>query len=277
MKYAFLILLLLSFACRKEEAFWDELTPAQKQAIRERAYEECIDKVGGITAEFANDSADVYGSSRWQRNDSWKHTFKQDTTSKITKVRVWKNDGTTLYLAVSETSENPVEQYFVRIPLATNEAMIEDLREQICRELDVDGYKGDKDGPLSVTNSYNVNAAGEVHTYTDTYNFNFSLLAFMGTQWNVKRRIIKKDTNGKQYEDKTWTSEFVELDGEPNLSANPNSWSTIYCDVYLPPANATYPDINYVTPYQLGWNDPAPTLSTCRNDGSLPAGWNLAI
>jgi len=273
--------LVLGAACGKREAVWDELSEADQRAIRGRAYGECKSDSVTTFENFVEKSSLVWTSGDWQRNDAWKHTFTEGSSVITTKIRIWKNNGTMLYLAITDdvTTTAP---YFLRIPKAANETMITHLKEQICRGHQSVSAKGGEDGPLTVGREYTTTEAAEVNTITDTYSFNFAYPAFVATEWNLKRRILKKKSDGTQISDKTSTSSFTKLTGEDDLPTTATSWATKYCDIFLPevvPPGAELEnpgELRYVVPYQLGNNDTTPGTLTC-NVGTLPTGWDLSI
>ncbi len=262
-----LIFLVLISACRKEEGIWDELSPAERAAVRERAVNECLSDTNSKFNSFKDNSALVFTSTRWQRNDAWKHELKNGTTVDTTHdIQVWKQTATELYLVITRTiGANTPETYFLRIRAAANDDIIEDLQLQYCSKM----VSLSGSNPLTVVEEYTQSVVGGTREFTDTYLFNTSYFAYVGTAWNVTRKIVAKDADGDVTSTTNLTSSFTAVSDPDPLSTNPAIYGTKYCDITEPAADPSYPDIRYKVPYVVPEPSACPTV--------LPGDWNLTL
>jgi hypothetical protein len=262
-----LILLVLIGACRKEEGIWDELSPAERAAIRERAISNCLSETRSKFNSFKDNSALVFTSDRWQRNDAWKHELKNGTTVDTTHdIQVWKQTATELYLVITRTiGANTPETYFLRILAAANDDMIEDLQLQYCVEqITLSGSN-----PMTAVEEYIQSVVGGTREFTDTYSFNTAYFAYVGTAWNVSRKIVAKDADGDVTSTTNLTSSFTAVSNPDPLNTNPAVYGTKYCDITEPAADPTYPDLRYKVPYVVPEPAACPII--------LPGGWDLTL
>ncbi len=267
MKWAFSLtcLLILIVACGKTEGVWDELDAADRAAITTRAYNECKDETNGDFNAFKEESELVYSSSDWQRSDAWKHELKNGATVDTThNIRVWRNDGTDLYLLINRVIGSNTRVYFLRIPKAINLEMIEDLQEQFCRKQVAVSTNSSR---VTVEEEYVVPTGTDTKEYTDTYRFDFDYLAYMGSAWNVTRLIVTKDDDDDETGRVTLTSTFVEVDPDTLADLKPTYTEYVgatFCEI-TEPAEDVATGISFVVPYVVS--------ETCAS--TLPVGWTL--
>lgn len=257
MRYAPLLLLALA-GCNSEENVWDKLSASERAAARALSREQCLDETDSTYKEFKADSADLYDSSNWRRGDGWRHQLKSGSTEyEKNDLLVWKNDGSELYLLVTQKVGATTTQFMLRIPKSVNADMIGDLQLQGC----VGQVKARGGGPLRVVRKEYTLLREK---FEDSYTFNFSQLAWMGFAYNMTRKVTTLDSDGDPTGTPvTYTSTFSRL-SDPDDLPNQTDLPTVRCDVVDPGADATYPDLHYKIPYELQ------TGAACTG-----AGWNL--
>lgn len=267
MKWLLVPLLVISGACRKEKGIWDELTPAEQEAVRERARASCLRDSAETYADFRDASRGVFSSTAWQRNDAWRHQLKNgDTVETTHDVQVWKQTPTALYLVVTRTigSASP-ETFFLRITDVANDDMIADLQRQVC----LGQVRASGTGPITVTADYTTTVTDGTRKTTDTYTFNRSLFAYAATAWHVTRKIEARNAAGTVTSTTNLTSTFAARTDATALSTDPTTYGSHFCDVVEPTADTTDPELRYKVPYVVP--EPAGCAST------LPGDWDLAL
>jgi hypothetical protein len=253
-------------ACGKSKGVWDELSPADRAAITTRAYNECKAETASDFADFQARSAAVYISTAWERSDAWKHELKNGATVDTThNIRVWKNAADELYLLIERVIGSNTRVYFLRIPKAINQEMIEDLNEQYCRK-----QIAMSTGPSqsSATEEYIVASGTNTKEYTDTSSFDHDELAYMGGIWRRKQVIVTKDDDGDVTNTTTLLSTFsaVSTSGMPALSADYTTYAgATFCDI-TEPAEDIATGISFVLPYVVS--------ETCS--ATVPVTWSIA-
>ncbi len=256
-------------ACRKEEGIWDELSPAERAALRERALRDCISNSNARFSEFKDGVDALYTSASWQRNKAYKHELKNGETVDTThNVQVWKQSASELYLVVTRTigSNTPVT-YFLRIPNATNDDILDDLQLEVCAQRAT--LVSSSGSSMTVRKEYKQTVVGGTRETTDTYTMPYALSPYMGTAWRFTRKIVAKDTAGKVTSTTNLVSSWNSVASPTPLNADPNTYGNFYCDIIEPAADAEFPDLRYKAPYLI------PEPSTCPT--VLPAGWSLAL
>lgn len=240
------------------------LDAADLAAVQARNRAECLGRTAQLYQGFSDTSAGAWASADWQRNDAYRHELKQGTTVDTSHdIRVWKNDGTNLYLLITKKiGVSSTNTYFLRIPKSSNTQMVSDIQNLACTQDSNFEADGDLGGPLTATYNYRVTLASGHDQYYDTYSFNFANPVYVGGQWGVRRTIHHFDSTGVESSAaNTLTSTFVVVTGQADLSTTPSDYTTQYCDLV---DSGTAP--HFVAPYNLG---------TCPT--ALPGGWDLTI
>lgn len=262
---AFLVIGLVT-ACGKTEGVWDELSDADRAAITTRAYAECKAETASDFADFQARSAAVYSSTAWERSDAWKHELKNGATVDTThNIRVWKNAGDELYLLIERVIGSNTRVYFLRIPKAINQEMIEDLNEQYCRKQIA---LSTSPSQSTATEEYTVASGTNTKEYTDTSSFDHDELAYMGGFWRRKQVIVTKDDDGDVTNTTTLTSTFssVSTSGMPALSTDYTTYAgATFCDI-TEPTEVVATGISFILPYVVS--------ETCPD--ALPGTWSIA-
>lgn len=263
---SFCWLLVVLVACGKTEGVWDELDAADRAAITTRAYNECKADTASDFADFQARSAAVYTSTAWERSDAWKHELKNGTTVDTThNIRVWKNAGDELYLLIERVIGSNTRVYFLRIPKAINQEMIEDLNEQYCRK-----QIAMSTGPSqsSAVEEYIIPSGTNTKEYTDTSTFDHDELAYMGGFWRRNQVVVTKDDDDDVTNTTTLTSTFssVSTSGMPALNADYTTYAgATFCDITEPTEDVST-GISFVLPYVVSEACPA----------ALPGTWAIA-
>jgi hypothetical protein len=273
LKFTFSLFCLIALisACGKTEGIWDELEQGDKDAITARAYDECKAETASDFADFQARSAAVYISTAWERGDAWKHELKNGATVDTThNIRVWKNAGNELYLLIERVIGSNTRVYFLRIPKAINQEMIEDLNEQYCRK-----QIAMSTGPSqsSATENYIVASGTNTKEYKETSSFDHDELAYMGGIWRRKQVIVTKDNDGDVTNTTTLTSTFssVSTSGMPALNADYTTYAgATFCDI-TEPTEVVATGISFVLPYVV-----SETCSATPPVGAAPIGWTIA-
>lgn len=266
MKFALLaVLVAFTLSCRKEEAIWDELSPADQAAISTRAYNECIADITDNFDDFKADSATIYSSASWQRHDAWKHELKADgasTAEVINNIRVWKNSGTEIYFLITQEKGSDTKVFFLRIPSTVNDSMIDNLKQQYCRkQVALSGTSR-----FTVTEDYTLSVGTGTNEYKETYTFDFDKLAYMGSAWKMKRVLTKKDSNGTVTSTTTLNSTLSAVTGLDDLEPLYTAYAgATFCDITQPAADAN--GITYKVPYVV------PFPESCA--AALPGTWSI--
>jgi hypothetical protein len=250
----------VSLSCRKEEAIWDELSPADQAAIATRAYNECIADITSSFDDFKADSATIYSSASWQRHDAWKHELKADgasTAELINNIRVWKNSGTEIYFLITQEKGSDAKVFFLRVPTSVNESMIDNLKQQFCRkEVALTGTSR-----FTVTEEYTLSVGTGTYEYDETYTFDFDKLAYMGTAWKMKRVLTKNVTSTT-----TLNSSLSAVTGLDDLEPIYTAYAgATFCDITQPAADGN--GITYKVPYVV------PSPESCA--AALPGTWSI--
>lgn len=260
-KVFFIFLLVLSSACQEEKGIWDELTGPEREAVRAEAEAACLSESSQRFTNFKTTSANTFSSSDWVRNKQWRHILKNgEVEDTRTDFQVWKQRATELYLWVKVTKGSDVSDYFLRISQSENEDMIDDIRSNICSRT-MSTTSTSNSGPVSAIKTYTQTAGSEKREFTDTYNFDFSYLAFFGANHNLTRKIVtKKVSNDEVISTINLTSSFSSVTGADDLRVlYTDGYTQKFCEV----STLTSP---YAIPYIL---NSCPTV--------LPGDWDLSI
>ena len=194
MKYlVFIVLVSGLLACQKKEGIWDELTTAERLALRNRAETKCRSDSNSHFDSFTTTSDGLfYGSESadYVKGTTFNHSFDSgDYTHKIT---IWKKTATDVYFLIFVDDSTDVYR-FLKIPKTTNDSMIADLQDKYC-----DKTTGrDTDFSLSTSSKtykqFKTVSSTKESTYTFTYSF--SLPAFF-SYYKESRKDQTLDANG---------------------------------------------------------------------------------
>lgn len=251
------------------------LSSAELAVLMSLQRTECLTDSENRYQEFSATADEIYSSSDdWVRGDAWTHTLKNGTvTDTQNVVQVWKKTTTDIYLYIVKTIGSSTSQKFMlRIPKATNQAMLADLREQECAGLDsqhVD-VSGSSSSMTAKETYDDAVSSTKTKTYDETYIFSASQLAWFSSEYRINRTITTKDENGDTVGTSTkLTSTFVQDTSPPDLPTDITVF-TAYCTITDPGADVTYTDLNYKLPYEA---------DTCETSyaNAVGAGWDLTI
>jgi hypothetical protein len=195
---ALLIILLTLISCREEEGVWDELTPAEQAALRLRAQSKCLSESADAFNTFKSSSNTKFytNASAYAAGVTFNHTFKEgsSTTNLFThKITIWKITATDVYLLNHIEYTSTDEYQFIKIPKATNEAMIDDLQSRYC-----DRSTGQDDSFSLSTASRTYKYIKQVTTLkknTSTFTYDVNLLVFL-SRYKESRSTQLYDSNG---------------------------------------------------------------------------------
>lgn len=277
-----LILLSFLFSCGKRENAWDELTPAEQNAVRARVEAKCRNNAEGWMKAFTKESnLEMLTDKNFERGYVYQHKLTEGTDNwYTTDVYYFKQDkiGNALYLLIRKTESKNASWYFLKITPDDNEDMISSLRDQLCDErISVSGSTS-----LTVTKddiSSGRSNGDNFYFYNDTYKLSFDEPAYFGLAFKRTRVEEERDEDGKVIKTKTYKStwekpsvKFVEdpelignqldLDGDGNTTDN-NEIGLVF---YYCTLGSTY-----TLPFDVD-------EKTCaKNSDGLPAGWDLSI
>lgn len=197
MKISFIFLLLLIVvSCRKEEGIWDKLTQAEKDELMSRATTQCTTDSNSHFNDFKTRSGDAfYNTGAHVAGITFNHSLKDGTTEKYThKITVWRVTATDVYFLVEVNDTAGDEYRFLKIPKATNEAMITALQTKHCDQT----AEGKADGFSLTVGSKTFTQVKKVSNKENTYTYTYSptLLAFF-SKYKESRKVQPLDTNGK--------------------------------------------------------------------------------
>lgn len=187
MKSLFVLsLLLLSFACRKEEGIWDQLSTDEQNAIRLRAYNSCMSKSQDHFDNFKTVSnGKFYGVDAYDAGLTFTHTIKDgDTVDATHKITVWQSDSTNVYFLIHEDEGASDSYKFVKVPKVDNETMIDTIQDAGCDKTITLSTSGRTFKPSVIETS--------IRRTTDTYTYSESLLAFM-SKYKLARKVETLD------------------------------------------------------------------------------------
>lgn len=278
-----LILLFCLTACVQEEIeSFDDLTPAEQEAVRQNSYNKCKSAYTNTFERFKDQSNEVFSSGNYDREDGFYHEYKKESSTDANRtldIRVWKRDATAgeIYFYITETQLGS-SSYFLRVTQSENEAMIDDLLEDHCTKPAIYTSSTSDNGPLSVGYEFNVTNAPNTDNYVDTYSLPFSELAYFSA-YRISRKLTTKDSDGDivgsevsytstlvsktydfgSYSDYSDNSQYTQKFCYPDKELNVLRGSTTL-DAYR------FSNSGSILGFKL----------TCV-DSTLPVGWNLAI
>ena len=181
-----LLLLLVASACREEEGIWDQLSQAEQDAIRLRAYNSCMSKSQDHFDQFkATSNAKFYGADAYDAGLTFTHTMKDgDTVDATHKITVWQSDSTNVYFLIHEDEGSSDSYKFVKVPKTDNETMIDNLQDAGCDKTITVSTSGRTYKPAVIETS--------IRRTTETYTYAETLLAFM-SKYKLARKIETLD------------------------------------------------------------------------------------
>lgn len=194
MKILFILFILLALvSCREEEAGWDDLTPEEQTALRNRSLNNCLQKSNEHFDDFKSISGDYfYGTGAYAVGTTFNHVFKEDSVTDYThKITIWKITTTDIYFLI-EIDDSTNEYRFLKIPKTTNDAMISSLQTKYCDNSD------SRDLKFSLATSsktYKQMRSTSTQELTHTFTYSNSLPAFFSS-YQESRNEQPLDTNG---------------------------------------------------------------------------------
>lgn len=259
-------MILLTAACREEVQGWDLLSQEEKDEITTRAKERCNETNAAPKVGFKETSGGIFDSTSYQRNYGYINKLMKDSAEvSSVDLRVWKQDTTNnvLYFYVTEKVGATENSYFLKVNQVQNEEIIDDLVADYCDNSLYSSLSADEDGPMVVTYVYDKTTTS-LKTYTDTYTFQFSNLAFMGA-YSLARKIQTKDSAGTVTATENYTSTYVQQTYNWNFSAAYTDYTQSFCEL-AEETTGVYRFSKSVIGFKLG---------TCST--TLPAGWDLSV
>ena len=186
-------LILVLFSCNSTEGIWDELSPAEQDDVANRSENECRTKSQSHFDELKS-SAETYfyGASAYSKGTTWSHEFKTGNDVRYThKITVWKSTTTDLYLVifVDDTTD---EYRFVKIPLTTNEEMVDELQDVLCTKeySNTTITRSSTSGFITDISTFAISSSSSKKT-TKTLNYNLNLpILFMNYSETRKEETL---------------------------------------------------------------------------------------
>jgi hypothetical protein len=284
----FLLLIVLTSACKKTTSQFENLSQADQDYIRNYASAQCRSKYSASFNNYKTTSAESWNSDSFRRGDGY---FQQylDGASAITTVdiRVWNVIGNDIYFYVTETIASSGTNYFLKLNLVTNAEIIDDLAEDHCMKAYTKSSVGSS-GPMTIAMDYvKANTTNSAHYdhYKDTYTLDFSRPAYLGP-YKVTRTITTKDTNGsggtvigtaKTYTTTYVAKAYVFTEDALYNAIDPNTSEPYYTQNFCEPAITSGESVYRLsttsspsTIYKFGFN------YTCTPT-TIPAGWDLSF
>jgi hypothetical protein len=188
-----LIVLLSLMSCRKEEGVWDELTDAERTALRARASSKCLAAAADDVLDFTTTSNTEL--LRFSRLDSWKLEYKKASVLvETSNIYVWKVSGSTVYFLFKMLEGGSPRNIFVKFKKTTNSEMLEDLRVKKCAKIETETFSI---GRSTITGKID---EGRVLVDADTYSktiathtYNDEVPAFFGFFNKVRVKTLYND------------------------------------------------------------------------------------
>lgn len=196
-KVILLSLLTIAVACKSEEIQkFDELTDAEQAAIRTRGTALCLSANTAIYNRFKTRSASMFTSGIFNRGDGFEFLFKNGaTTERTVEIKVWKQTATEIFFYI--TDDQAPGDYFLRVQNTDNDQMIDDLLTVHCtRPIIYTSSTGDN-GPLTMTNDYEIPRAPNSEIFKDTYTMPFDYPAFFAN-YRIGRTKRVEDADDNQ-------------------------------------------------------------------------------
>jgi len=260
--------LLLNYSCQEKVNGFDSLTDVEREAIRNRGQAVCKEKAEPIFRNFLKKSDDSFRGSSFKRGNVFTYEFKEgETVTKTVEFKVWKQTNDALYFVVSDSRAS--SDYFLMLSIVDNERIINDLKDLYCHRPATYVMATGNQGPLRVTNEYDLPKAPNKEFFIDTYNFDFNAPAFLGS-YELSREIKVKNKDDSQIGN---TRNLVTSKKHETFQFTSDSWSDAneysqkFCTIEASSSYRFSRERN-VEGFKLD-------SGNCTN--VIPAGWDLDI
>lgn len=215
-------LLLILFSCNSTEGIWDELSQAEQEDVANRSENECRSNSESHFNELKS-SAETYfyGASAYAKGTTWSHEFKTGNDVRYThKITVWKSTSTDLYLVVF-VDDTTDEYRFVKIPLATNQEMGDELQDVLCTKdyPNTSLTRSSTSGVITDITTVAISSSSSKKT-TKTLNYSFNLPVFF-MNYSETRKEETLDSSSTVTATTNYTGTLTKLssnDGYPAYS-----------------------------------------------------------
>lgn len=209
--------MLLSVSCKEEtiRAF-NELTPGEQEAIRQRRELKCLEDSKRDYEDFAALSNEKMVDML--RHQSWKYEYKKDNTVIETSyISVWNVTGSVAYFLLTLTEGGSTTNRFLKINTTTNSELIADLRVKKCaKTLTV------SDGTTSASAKIEeAQGSDDSETYYKpivTYTFDFNLPGYFGVRKLKREKKIYKESDDTLSKTEVYEYVMTGRTSPPNLS-----------------------------------------------------------
>ena len=258
--------LLLAIACGREEVNGlDTLSEAEQEYLRTQGTKICTERITPTFERFKSESSKSFTSSAFQRGKVFTYELKEgETVIKTIDLKVWKQTADALYFIVSDTKAS--SDYFLRIRKSDNEKMINDFLIQYCSKPALYKTSINDNGPLVVTNEYELPKAPNTEVFKDIYTLSFTKPAFLGT-YSLSRTLKVEDSEGDavgtaktfQTTAKNSTVKFSENDWRDN------DYTQKFCS------------LSSTDNYRFARERNVEGIRVSDCDSNLPTGWNLDV
>lgn len=177
MRYLLPLLLVFLASCNSTEGIWDELSPAEQDDVANRSENECRSSSQDHFDDLKSTAESYfYGSSLYSKGATWSHEFKNGNDLRYSyKITVWKTTATDLYLViyVDDTTD---EYRFVKIPLTTNQEMVDELQDVLCTKdyTNTTLSRSTSSGSIKDISTVAISSSSSKKT-TKTLNYSFNL------------------------------------------------------------------------------------------------------
>lgn len=193
MKFLLLLIIVFLASCNSTEGIWDELSPAEQDDVANRSENECRSGSQDHFDELKSSAESYfYGSAVYSKGATWSHEFKNGTDVRYSyKITVWKTTATDLYLViyVDDTTD---EYRFVKIPLTTNQEMVDELQDVLCTKdySNTTLSRSSSSGSIEDTTTIAVSSSSSKRT-TKTLNYSFNIpIYFMNFSETRKEELL---------------------------------------------------------------------------------------
>lgn len=244
---------LLSFtACEESVQSGDELTPGEREYIRRRAAEKCINNSNGDIEDFYKNSNNKMLD--FQRNDTWELKYsKGETEIDTSYLYVWKVDPPIVYFRLRLEDGSSFSNQYIKFDTTTNEEMVLNLQNQGCTETDDNLSYTLGNSRITVKRELpRVTEDSETESETDiSYTFESGYPAFIGVynRTETKRFYDEDDDDTVTKTDKfTYTIKRISDVAQPATFDDSDVANREYCVVKY--TNAS-PLNTYTFPFEL--------------------------
>jgi hypothetical protein len=121
----------LSAACEKQVQVGDELTQAERDYLRQRAAQKCIEQTNDTFKSYERSTNDTMLAH--ERNQTWKIEYKKDSTVVETfYLYVWKVSPPHVYYRLRQTESGTTVNKFYKFDTFANIDMVRNLQKKSC-------------------------------------------------------------------------------------------------------------------------------------------------